>query len=71
MAKKSKIFDKFNAFSVVEGNKWISWTDGTKQNKNGSAKPNGYIPNTKANRDKITALYGKPDRYGKRLIWNW
>ena len=69
MAKTSKVFKKNNSFSLLDGNKWISWTDGSKTNKDGSAKTNGYIPNTKANRDRITALVGKPERYGKRLIW--
>ena len=52
-------------FSVVPGAKNISYEGGWK-NGNMIYK---YIPNTKANRDEINKLKGKPERHGKRLIW--
>ncbi|MCD8308427.1 MAG: hypothetical protein LUD19_01135 [Clostridia bacterium] len=77
MANKSKnsgsVFDKRfsrkNMYSVKDGAKNISYTDGSKSNRDGSAKTTGYIPNTKENRDRITSICGKPERYGNRLMW--
>ncbi|MBE6581284.1 MAG: hypothetical protein E7650_06700 [Ruminococcaceae bacterium] len=74
MAKKSgsvfnKSFSKKNMYSVKDGAKYIAYSDGSKSNRDGSAKTTGYIPNTKANRDRISSFMGKPDRYGDRLMW--
>ena len=66
--RKSR-FSKTYTYSVVPGAKYISYTDGTKMNRNGSMKTTGYIPNTKANRDKLNASHGKPEDFGDRLIW--
>ena len=46
--------------------KSISYWDGIDKNGKNIYK---YIPNTKANRDEINRLKGKPERHGKRLIW--
>ena len=63
--------------SVIAKNRRTTFSIGNKNAKSISywaGDKNGkpvykYIPNTKANRDEITRLKGKPDAYGKRLIW--
>ena len=66
--RKSR-FNRAYTYSVVDGGKYISYADGSRENRDGSIKPNGYIPNTKENRAKIITLKGKADRFDNRLIW--
>lgn len=64
-----KRFSRKNMYSLKDGAKYISYSDGSKENRDGSCKVTGYIPNTKENRDKITNVVGKPERNGNRLMW--
>lgn len=65
--KPSSIISKNKSliFSVVPGSKNISYEGGYKNGK----LYYKYLPNTKANRDEINRVKGKPERHGKRLIW--
>ena len=63
-------FSKKNMYSLREGSTRIAYTDGTKVNRDGSCKTTGYIPNTKENRDRLTSLLGKPEKYGNRTMWS-
>ena len=64
-SKPSSLINKLHTYSILSGAKYISYD---KDIKNG--KPvYGYFPNTKVNRDDLNRIKGKPDRYGKRLIW--
>lgn len=69
-SNRSSRYSRKNMYSVKDGAKWISYTDGSKVNRDGSCKTTGYIPNTKENRDKLTALFGRPDRFDDRLMWS-
>ncbi|MBP3402264.1 MAG: hypothetical protein J6K85_04295 [Clostridia bacterium] len=63
--------------SVIEKNRYTTFSLASPkaksisyqaENKNGKVVSR-YIPNTKANRDLINKLKGKPDNYGSRKIW--
>ena len=73
--KKNKIASRPS--SVIEKNRYTSFSLASPNAKNISYQVetkngkivNRYIPNTKANRDQINKLKGKPDHYGSRKIW--
>ena len=62
-------FSKKYMYSVDEGARYIRYTDGSRSFFSGALKTTGYIPNTKANRDKLTTMLGRPSREGKRTFW--